>query len=390
MLHNVPKSKIPKILKIQNHQNHQNPKSPKSKIQNPQNPKSPKSKIQNPQNPKSKIQNPQNPKSKLFWPDFGDFGFWILDRYVAILYVRPPTPQILDFGGGFWILDLGILDFGFWGFWILDFGAGIPHPKFPNPKSKIQTFLAKFWGFWILDRYVAILYVRPPTPQILDFGGDFGFWILDFGDFGFWVLGILDFGFWGFWILDFRDFGDFGFWILEHYVADLYVQILDFGFWGFWILDFGDFGFWISGILGILDFGFWRFLEFGGLGILDLDFVTNFGCYIREEDCARRPGSADFFVFVAALTAQTLEDVLLAKWWDEFDRPQDWSINCQCPRENSAKSPRSISCRILQNIPGWWGYGSWLQEWQDMESTATGARAEDLNLQRLDGQGFQK
>ena len=36
-----------------------------------------KSKIQNPQNPK--IQNPQNPKSKLFWPDFGDFGFWIWD-----------------------------------------------------------------------------------------------------------------------------------------------------------------------------------------------------------------------------------------------------------------------------------------------------------------------
>ena len=57
-----------------------------------------------------------------FWIlDFGDFGFWILDRYVANLYVRPPTPQIwgiLDFG--FWIL--GILDFGFWGSWILDFG----------------------------------------------------------------------------------------------------------------------------------------------------------------------------------------------------------------------------------------------------------------------------
>ena len=53
--------------------------------------------------------------------DFGfwDFGFWILDRYVANLYVMPPTPQIwgiLDFG--FWIL--GILDFGFCDkFWIL-------------------------------------------------------------------------------------------------------------------------------------------------------------------------------------------------------------------------------------------------------------------------------
>ena len=100
-----------------------------------------------------------------------------------------------------------------------------------------------------MDRYVAILYVRPPTPQILDFGGgfwisDFGFWILDFG------FRILDFGFWisdfGFWILD------FGFWILERYVAFLFVQILDFGFWildfGFWILDFG---------FRILDFGFW-------------------------------------------------------------------------------------------------------------------------------------
>ena len=97
-----------------------------------------------------------------------------------------------------------------------------------------------------MDHYEAILYVRPPTPQILDFGG--GSWILDFGDFGFW----------GFWILDFGDFGDLGFWILG---------ILDFGFWGVWILDFGAgipnpkskipnpnfFG----QILGILDFGFW-------------------------------------------------------------------------------------------------------------------------------------
>ena len=132
-----PKSKIPKI---------QNPKSPKSKVQNP---KSPKSKIQTflagfwgfwildfgalwsnslreapnaPNlefgfwgfwilgildfvdfgswildfgagipNPKSEIQTPQ---SKLFWPNFGDFGFWILDRYVAILYVRPQRPKV--------------------------------------------------------------------------------------------------------------------------------------------------------------------------------------------------------------------------------------------------------------------------------------------------------
>ena len=138
-----------------------------------------------------------------------------MDRYVAILFVRPPTPQILDFGGRFWIWDfgdfgfwiLGISDFGFWGFWILDFGdfgswgfwildfwAEIQNPKSPNPKSKIQTFLADFgdFGFWILDRYVANLFVAPNF-------GDFGFWILgilDFGDFGFWIVGILDLGFW--------------------------------------------------------------------------------------------------------------------------------------------------------------------------------------------------
>ena len=88
-------------------------------------------------NPKSKIQNPQ---SKLFWPNFLDFGFWIWDRYVAILYVRPQRPI-------FWILA-GILDFGSWGYRILDFGD---------------------FGIW-------------------------GFWIVDFGDFGFWGFRILDFG----------------------------------------------------------------------------------------------------------------------------------------------------------------------------------------------------
>ena len=220
--------------------------------------------------------------------DLGDFGFWIL-----------------DFGDfGFWILViLGILDFGSWGFWILDFGAEIQNPKSPNPKSKIQTFLADFgdFGFWILDRYVAHLYVAPNFGDfgfwilgILDFGfwiwgildsgfGDFGFWILDLGDFGFWgfwILGILDFGFWGFWILDFGplcnkslceapnapNLGEFGFWILA--ILGI-LGILDFGFWGFWILDFGDFGFWI--------------LEFGDFGFWVLDFVTNFGFYIRRR-----------------------------------------------------------------------------------------------------------
>ena len=75
LLHNVPKSKIPKIPKIQNPQN---PKSPKSKI-----PKIPKAKIQNPHNPKSKIpkipkiQNPKSPKSKIQAFLAGFWGFWI-------------------------------------------------------------------------------------------------------------------------------------------------------------------------------------------------------------------------------------------------------------------------------------------------------------------------
>ena len=57
-----------------------------------------------------------------------------------------------------------------------------------------------------MDRYVANLFVRPPTPQFLDFGGGFwGFWILDLGDFGFLSL--------GFWIFDFG-FSD-KFWILH-------------------------------------------------------------------------------------------------------------------------------------------------------------------------------
>ena len=123
--------------------------------------------------------------------------------------MRPPTPQILDFGGGFWILDFG--NFGFWdfgdfGFWILvilgilDFGElGFwvlgPESQIQNPQSKPFWPILVF-GFWILDRYVAILYVRPQRPHILDFGGDFEFWILEVGDTGFWILGILDFGFW--------------------------------------------------------------------------------------------------------------------------------------------------------------------------------------------------
>ena len=119
------------------------------------------------QNLESKIQNSpiQNPKSKLFRPDFGDFGFRILDFGSLCSNSLCEAPNSPNFG--FW---RGILDFGFWildfGFWILDF------------------------GFWILERYVAFLFV-----QILDFGFwilDFGFWISDFGfrilDFGFWIL----------------------------------------------------------------------------------------------------------------------------------------------------------------------------------------------------------
>ena len=143
----------------------------------------------------------------------------------------------------------------------------IQNPPIQNPKSKLFRILD--FGFWILDRYVAILYVRPPTPQILDFGFrilDFGFWI---SDFGFWIS---DFGFW---------ISDFGFWILDRYVAFLVVQILDFGFWisdfGFWI---SDFGFWIS------DFGFWI-----------LDFEPNFGRYLIYQAVHADPGRRISLIF---------------------------------------------------------------------------------------------
>ena len=196
--------------------------------------------------------------------DFGFWGFWILD--------------LGDFG--FWIL--GILDFGdfgSWGFWIL---GPIQNPKSPNPKSKIQTFLADFgdFGFWILDRYVANLYVAPNF-------GDFGFWILDLGDFGFrdfgfWILDLGDFGFWGFWILGILDFG---FWILDRYVANLYVRPPTPQIWG--ILDFGDFGDFGFSILGILDFG-----DFGvwGFWILDCGFWDKFWILHKKKTVHADPG----------------------------------------------------------------------------------------------------
>ena len=86
-----------------------------------------------------------------------------------------------------------------------------------------------------------------------------------------------------FWILDFGDFGDFG----------------------FWILDLGDFGFWI--------------VRFGGWKSLGAGFVTNFGCYIRKEDCARRPGSADFLFSGDFSFAYTHFGVVMMFWFF-FDR----------------------------------------------------------------------
>ena len=160
--------------------------------------------------------------------------------------MRPPTPQILDFGI-LGILDFG--DFGFWGFWILDFGE---------------------FGFWILGPESQIQNPQNPAKKT---------WILDFGDLG--ILGILDFGFWGFWGFWILDFRDFGFWIFGTLCSRSLCA--KFGFWNLEILDFGDLGFWI------LDWGFW-------MGTL----WQNFGCYIRKEDCARRTGSADFvwkFIF---------------------------------------------------------------------------------------------
>ena len=259
--------------------------------------------------------------------DLGDFGFWIL--------------EILDFGSwGFWILD-----FGSWGFWILDFGAEIQNPKSPNPKSKIQTFLADFgdFGFWILDPYVANLYVAPNF-------GDFGFWILgilDFGfwiwgilDFGFWIRGILDFGFWGFWILDFGfggfwilDFGDSGFWILDRYVANLYVRpptpqiwgILDFGFWGFWgfwILDFGDFGFW--------------FLVFGDFGFWILDFVTNFGCYIRRRRLCTPNRVGGFWLFSDKETRKQMKPSR-TKRSPQVQKQMDYQSSCATKESKETK-----------------------------------------------------
>ena len=132
--------------------------------------------------PKSKIQNPpiQNPNF------FGRFwGFWILDRYVANLYVAPNFGDfgfwgfwILDLGDfgfgdfGFWILDLG--DFGFWGFWILDFGDfGFWFLDRYVANLYVRPPTPQIWG--ILD-----------FGDFRDFGdfGFLGFWILEFGDFG--------------------------------------------------------------------------------------------------------------------------------------------------------------------------------------------------------------
>ena len=140
--------------------------------------------------PKSKIQNPQS-KIQTFLADFGDFGFWILDRNVATLYVAPNFGDfgfwilgILDLGisdFGFWILGildfgswiLGILDFGDFGFWILDRYVANLYVRPPTPQiwgildfGDCGDF--GFLGFWILDFAV----------WILDFGFCDKFWML--------------------------------------------------------------------------------------------------------------------------------------------------------------------------------------------------------------------
>ena len=71
-----------------------------------------------------------------FW-DFGFWGFWILDRYVANLYVRPPTPQIWG------ISDFGILEFGDFGFcdkfWILHKKKKTVHAE-PGRRISLEVF----------------------------------------------------------------------------------------------------------------------------------------------------------------------------------------------------------------------------------------------------------
>ena len=158
--------------------------------------------------------------------------------------MRPPTPQILDFGGGFWIL--GSLDFGSWG---------------RNPKSKI---------------------LNPKSPKSGQKSLDFGFW--GFGIFGFW-------GFWTLAILDFRDFGDFGFWIFGTLCSRSLCA--KFGFWNLGILDFGDLGFWI------LDWGFWMLHKkrrlctpnrVGGyIFIYHIYFCVRFLFHINLESCTPLP-----------------------------------------------------------------------------------------------------
>ena len=110
--------------------------------------------------------------------DFGFLGFWILNHYEAVLYVRPPG---LNFG----FRILVILDFGtLCSFTPLYKNFGGPTP----PCTRILDFastlcsspLIQIWdflflisdfgdfGFWIVNPQ--FLHVRPPVVQILDFG----------------------------------------------------------------------------------------------------------------------------------------------------------------------------------------------------------------------------
>ena len=133
LLHNVPKSKI---------------QNPKSEIQNP------KSKIQNQiQNPKSKIQirNPkseiQNPKSEIPCQNPKIWGVGASQEELLHNDPKSKIPKIRPKKFGFWILDLGILDFGASGFWILDSrGCATRQSGDCAWRSAARIPLARLWG----------------------------------------------------------------------------------------------------------------------------------------------------------------------------------------------------------------------------------------------------
>ena len=143
----------------------QNPKSPKSKILR-QNPKfgalgaSRKELLHN--DPKSKIPKIR-PKKFGFWIlgilDFGDFGFWDFGVFWILDFGDFGFWGFWDFGdfgfSGFWILgfwgfwDFGV--FGFWGFWILGFWGGPGDVPLGNLVTvpggqRLESPLVCLWG----------------------------------------------------------------------------------------------------------------------------------------------------------------------------------------------------------------------------------------------------